>query len=447
IIGNPPYVRKESISDPNGRLSPAAYKEALLEMVRLDFPDYFTKSRAQTDQFKKGYQPSGHSDLYTYFYIRSLRLLNPQGMHVFICSNSWLDVGYGAWLQAFFLRQAPLHLVIDNHAKRSFARADVNTIISVASAPRRVPGDHVVRFAAFKQPFEDAVLSENLLAIEGATAILKTDAFRVFPITAAELLAEGSDDGQYVGDKWGGKYLRAPDFYLRVISEAKFNYLRDTAQVLGYVHDNNVSSRYALVYFIKSVKDVRKITITPGDTIMQGVNPQGNSRVKADMLFPRTFDNVHLVLWNKNRAAIGKEFYRIIAENRNPRILALILNSTFSILQRELIGLHNLGGGAIKFSSSDVGLFILPDLPEYLLDSSTLDSFLNREINDVFKECGIDPQSGIPISEQEPNPLPDRKVLDDIVFDALGLTGEERKEVYRAVCQLVWERISKARSV
>jgi len=33
------------------------------------------------------------------------------------------------------------------------------------------------------------------------------------------------------------------------------------------------------------------------------------------------------------------------------------------------------------------------------------------------------------------------------VFDALGLTEEERKEVYRAVCQLVWERISKARSV
>jgi len=65
----------------------------------------------------------------------------------------------------------------------------------------------------------------------------------------------------------------------------------------------------------------------------------------------------------------------------------------------------------------------------------------------VFVESGINPQSEIPISEQDPNPLPDRKALDDIVFDALGLTAEERKEVYRAVCQLVWERISKARSV
>ena len=71
----------------------------------------------------------------------------------------------------------------------------------------------------------------------------------------------------------------------------------------------------------------------------------------------------------------------------------------------------------------------------------------DNSYSSVFIECGIDPESTIPIAQQEPNPLPDRKALDDIVFDALELTGEERKEVYRAVCQLVWERISKARSV
>jgi len=37
--------------------------------------------------------------------------------------------------------------------------------------------------------------------------------------------------------------------------------------------------------------------------------------------------------------------------------------------------------------------------------------------------------------------------LDKIVFNVLGLTTEERKEVYRAVCRPVWNRISKARSV
>ena len=75
------------------------------------------------------------------------------------------------------------------------------------------------------------------------------------------------------------------------------------------------------------------------------------------------------------------------------------------------------------------------------------DLFLRRQTKDIFTECGIDPESEILIADQEPNPIPDRKALDDIVFDFLGLTEDERKEVYRAVCQLVWERISKARSV
>ncbi len=43
--------------------------------------------------------------------------------------------------------------------------------------------------------------------------------------------------------------------------------------------------------------------------------------------------------------------------------------------------------------------------------------------------------------------LPDRKALDDIVFDALGLTEEERKEVYWAVAELAKNRLEKARSV
>lgn len=48
---------------------------------------------------------------------------------------------------------------------------------------------------------------------------------------------------------------------------------------------------------------------------------------------------------------------------------------------------------------------------------------------------------------QKPNHLPDRKALDDIVFDILGPTEEERQEVYWAVCELVKNRLEKARSV
>jgi hypothetical protein len=90
-------------------------------------------------------------------------------------------------------------------------------------------------------------------------------------------------------------------------------------------------------------------------------------------------------------------------------------------------------------------LILNPVLFPHSINNQTI--CLTRKVNSVFAECGINPDSGIPISEQEPRPLPDRAALDKVVFDALGLTEEERKDVYRAACQLVWDRLSRARSV
>ena len=63
----------------------------------------------------------------------------------------------------------------------------------------------------------------------------------------------------------------------------------------------------------------------------------------------------------------------------------------------------------------------------------------------VFDELGISPDKLI--RDQEPNTLPDRAKLDNIIFDEPGLTPEERKEVYWSVCKLVKQRIDKAKSL
>jgi len=42
--------------------------------------------------------------------------------------------------------------------------------------------------------------------------------------------------------------------------------------------------------------------------------------------------------------------------------------------------------------------------------------------------------------------MPDRRELDKIVFEVLGLTKEEQLEVYRAVLELVKNRLLKAKS-
>ena len=68
-----------------------------------------------------------------------------------------------------------------------------------------------------------------------------------------------------------------------------------------------------------------------------------------------------------------------------------------------------------------------------------------RPILSIFNEINIDPLR--PIREQEPKPLPDRAEIDNIIFDELGLTKDERKEVYWAVCELVQQRLDKAKSL
>ena len=159
VIGNPPYVRQEEIQDLFGRFSPDAYKAMLRESVKTDL----ALTTCYSEQTAP--KPSGRSDLYTYFYTRSLALLHPRGVHVFVVSNSWLDAQYGAWLQQVFLQAAPLRYVIENRVRRSF-RADVNTVITVAHAPepgKKVPGDWPVFFVAVKRPFEEVDLLQELL--------------------------------------------------------------------------------------------------------------------------------------------------------------------------------------------------------------------------------------------------------------------------------------------
>lgn len=72
-------------------------------------------------------------------------------------------------------------------------------------------------------------------------------------------------------------------------------------------------------------------------------------------------------------------------------------------------------------------------------------SLKKRSVGSIFTECGYD--RNLPISSQKHNPLPDRRALDDVVFDVLGLTSGEREAVYEAVIELVRARLEKARSV
>jgi len=499
IIGNPPYVRQEEIADPLGKVKDKKkYKEYLQEMVRLDFQGEFSPKKKINAQ----------SDLYTYFYIRALRLLNQGGIHTFICSNSWLDVGYGTWLQEFLLNRCHVELIIDNHAKRSFEAADINTIISVIHAPRKkVDPQHQVKFVAFKKPFDESIFTENLFAIEEAKQVVSNDVFRVYPIAIKELSDAGTeyesedrkklDAGKYEGDKWGGKYLRAPDIFFTILGKGKDKLIKlgDIADVkfgiktgvneFFYLDDNRIREwkieKEYLKPVIKSPRECKSILVIPEnlklklfvcnqskaqlrDTNALKYIEWGEKQKTKDGIYWKNVPSVQGkkywyglgivnstfvirssynikfdIFWNKTRLPFDKVMYGIEIDDN----YCSYFNSTLFAFFQEMFGQVGLGEGALFLTVETVQKIVVLKNYKNQFDST----MYTRESKSIFEECGIDPKSYVSIEEQEPNPLPDRAELDKFVFDALNLTKDERKEVYRAVCHLVWNRISKAKSV
>ncbi|MDO8499639.1 MAG: Eco57I restriction-modification methylase domain-containing protein [bacterium] len=464
VIGNPPYVRQEAIEDPTGKIkNKKEYKNHLEEMVKLDFPNDFaakTKINAQ-------------SDLYTYFYIRGLRLLNPQGIHTFICSNSWLDVGYGVWLQDFLLKRAPVELIIDNHAKRSFGAADVNTIISIISAPqKKVDDNSLIKFVAFKKPFEEAVFTENLLAIENAEKVESNDVFRVYPIANKDLREAGMEydneeqktlGGKYSGDKWGGKYLRAPNIFFTILEKGKDKLVK-LGDIAENIKRNNLENfkKWLITKnrfidqnnqfpFLHSLKDIKSIQVKLNElrSFDKTTANKDTKYIKPDIISNRFVGERMFFIEGGNFLVNDSFFIANLKKDIDKNSTVLLLNSTLSLLLLEVMGRKTFAVGVMYIYGPEFRncLLLNPKITDKKQIEDVYEQFVSRPIKSIFEECGIDPKSDVPIEEQEPKPLSDRTELDKIVFDALCLTENERKEVYRAVCRLVWNRISKAKSV
>jgi len=460
IIGNPPYVRQEDIADPTGYIKEKkCYKNLLTEMVKLDTKELEVPV----------INISGKSDLYTYFYVRTISLLNTKGIHTFICSNSWLDVEYGVWLQKYLLENCSIELIIDNQAKRSFKSADVNTLISIIHPVKLKNENHLTKFVAFRKPFEEAVYTENMIQIETAERVKSNDTYRMYPITTEELYEEGlertgnevnaSFRTEYKGDKWGSKYLSSPENLIKLMRSLNFELVR-LSSVYESSQRNNLkildkrdkASSIIKIPYLKSIKKVDKI-YTKSCELIDKYETQSNN-VK-NMIIPDIISNRfisdRLFFLRGGNYAVSDTFFLIrLHPEYDADHVCLLLNSTISLYFIEIVGRKNLGGGLLTFYGYELRMHYFPNPRLVTYTKELIQVYKNisrRAIKSIFEECGIDPESEIPIEDQDPKPLPDRAELDKAVFDVLGLTESERKDVYRGVCRLVWNRSSKARNV
>jgi hypothetical protein len=242
VVGNPPYVRQESI-------------------------DRRHKSRTQrlVDERWPGLKMSGRSDLHCYFWPTAAYFLKDDGYFGFLSSSSWLDVDYGFSLQRWILENFRIVAICESDAEPWFEDARVKTCITILQrSPNR--NDRMinkVKFVQVKKPLAEIIAerpaSETRFAaveriqqlIENHDGDFEDDSIRIIAKEQSELWKEGvraglvlegstslassaedededeetseyyvqalrEDPDAYVAGKWG-RYVRAPQFYFDIM--------------------------------------------------------------------------------------------------------------------------------------------------------------------------------------------------------------------------------------
>ena len=427
-IANPPYVRQEDIDLNNDK---TALRELYWDAV------------------------TGQSDLYCYFYARGLQLLAPGGMHVFVSSNSWLDVKYGETLQSYILKHATVDTVYDCAVERQFTTASINTIISmIRKGVGRDPG--VAKFITFTGPFNDAV-------IDPALHTVRTPSIKELANT----------------DKWGAIFLKAPDIYHHLLStfSDKFIPVGDVATLKRgrttgandfFLLDDKSRRLWGiedefLEPVVRRARDYRTLLINRQEisdylfVCSQSVNDlQGTAALEyirwgvSAGFSTRPTCRVRTKWYDLTpiKSAGLAMMYQALATYRTFRLVPEMLcvdivytldcerelldrlwasmNSVVGQLMFTLNSRTPLGGGMLEIKKYEVERTLMVN-PSLLPDIDL--EMYGRTVWDVL------------------NPPPEEKVLDSVVFDVLSLSSGEREAVYEAIVSLGENRKTKSGTI
>jgi len=320
----------------------------------------------------------------------------------------------------------------------------------------------------------------------------------------------GDKKGKYVGAKWGKYLRAPQIFFkileqgkdklvkLGDIAEVRFG-IKTGANEFFYLREEEIKRRgierefwmhqdengnWIPNYVIKSPKECKSIVVKPEDLKyrvlmihkdredLKGTNvlkyiEEGESKgfhkrstcarrgrwyelpklPEADILFNQFFNERFLFPWNREHYLVDHAYYYILYP-KNTEKLVLVLNSVVNFFMVELYGRTGLGQGALQTYAPEMKSLIILNPNNLQINQGKIRKILQKyskySSKSVFEELGINLDK--PIKEQEPKPLPERAELDKLIFDEIGLTEEERLEVYRAVVDLVKSRIEKAKS-
>ncbi|MEW5719165.1 MAG: Eco57I restriction-modification methylase domain-containing protein, partial [Chloroflexota bacterium] len=253
VVGNPPYVRQEKITEYYG----AQYKKRLQEMI--------AKKEAP------GAALSGRSDIHVYFFPHAASFLEEGGYLGLLTSSTWLDTTYGFRLQKYLLDNFEIIAIFESASEPWFTGARVTTAATILrkQSDKAKRDANIVHFVKIRRELseifggiEDEGARRRYLErlrdhIESLKQNETNSDYRVRSIRQGELYELGrakiqvSEDEEedengngngtaqqttlheqteeykttapmddYVGYKWG-IFLRAPEIFFKLMERAK----------------------------------------------------------------------------------------------------------------------------------------------------------------------------------------------------------------------------------
>ena len=471
-IANPPYLRQE-----------------LIDSAMKDFGLRIDKKLLQSVYNKlSSISVSGKADLYVYFYLRSIAIVEQsRGTVCFICSNSWMDVDFGSSLKDVLSRCSSQVTIIDNKSYRSFDIAAINTVITILKiCDRRNEQNAKAIFVMFNVPFERCTSANYLGNVFAAPPILdyRTEVGRANVLAFTELVGfQGSVCC------WGGQYLRAPDLYLKLLQ----NY-RNALSCLGeistlrfgiktganeFFHVDTATSKHwniekkYLMPIVRSPReckgflidmsalDYQLLTCNESKTALRGSNvlryiewgeKQGYNKrpscrnrplwysigeqMPADFIMLRFRDqrNWTPIIASQSYAIGDTVFVGAFHKHDYRDVGSAMLNSTLAIMMSEIFGRANLGDGLLTTYG--------PELHEMLIVKPEILLPLKDELMRAFRE--LSKRDVLSVFDEIKQP--DRQRLDKIILRSIGMTEDYLTELYEGVIGLLSDRLRKARS-
>jgi len=452
VITNPPYTRQEEME----------YKD----QIREEALTYSDGSKIQLD---------ARAGIYAYFFTHSAKFLKEHGMMGQITSDTWLDVGYGEGLKQFFLDHFKIHAIIW-YDVRAFEKALVGTCITILEKEDKSKEERENNLVKFVRIKKTIPTEELVRIIEDAKENFEDERIGITVKKQKELEPK---------DKWG-KYLRAPTIYYKILNHPKVTKLGKIALVRRGITSGandffyldkekiklwSIEEEYLkpiivspkeknieitsddidqwVLYVHKSKEELAGTNVlkyiqwgeevetrikggTKGGTVIKGYHNLSTvksrklwyavgERQPAPILRSRRIWERCIYFLNKAEALANDSLYEIHPFNeQNVKSLAGILNSSLTALISELEG-RFYGGGVLE-------LEIYETKNMTVIDPNKLNLSEKMRIEEAFSKVCEAQRKGDEKLEQEA-----RKELDDAVFYVLGLTEDERRQVYEGL--------------